>query len=770
FSKSIGDEAGDHKGIHSGTIQGKAEFITASPDVLVNGIPVVRQGDLMISNNRNTSPEQLQQPGINWGDDADDEELVKLVENPQPNQINIDISGTDVATTLHGKICAGDKFHYVMAGDSGKDNGVLKRLAIANVKSGKFALYYQLADMQGGYLNIPLGSNVPSQPSDAEQSEIGQAENILVVVTPRWHNIKPNALNPPVKNYQSIASFDPAYRDFIAQELDEYHQKNSQEKPWPEMISPTLKSLLQKELQPSHALILNPGWLYIYSQVVGEQNYTLWREIELLPEGKLRDVNLENNQGKEERAATSEENTQLIFPHKINNQQNKFCLAYSQVQWSWERIKYFEDSVNQMELNKRFDFLDLAHFVEPTEENYLFVSDPIGLVNNLQQDLTAAWLELKDLMAKTKDSPEFKSALLTYQIFYNPNYAFNQGMSDTEAIDSKVALAHGMTPNELTEPNENKKCQQDLDQAKLENILQVKERKALRIRIRYLQQALIELMQQDDFTTAFIDFFAASIAYYPNSFSALAGLLTFTSSDPATLDQNLDVATDYDSNQMLPGQNYFFDLFNAEHPFYNKLFPTEQKLADGAGVFNQEKFAATLELHDALSEAMAMAIKSLLHVQALTIKHLSSAVINKMQETLLTLAHATNNEYLTAVELVNPADMAENSDIIGYDNQILDRFVTKMNQRDETKAGAIEVLQRKISVNNGNFNYDHAETIATTHTSEHAYKDFRGVKNTETITATAVRKNILKLFEKTNTKVLVHKEIEQGLISADKIA
>ena len=62
FAKSYGDEAGDHKGILSGTIQGKAEFITASKNVFIEGIPAVRQGDLMVSNNRNTNPEQLQQP------------------------------------------------------------------------------------------------------------------------------------------------------------------------------------------------------------------------------------------------------------------------------------------------------------------------------------------------------------------------------------------------------------------------------------------------------------------------------------------------------------------------------------------------------------------------------------------------------------------------------------------------------------------------------------------------------------------------------------
>ncbi|RFA27223.1 hypothetical protein CAI21_15360 [Alkalilimnicola ehrlichii] len=63
FSKSMGDEAGRKGGIVSGTTQGQAEFVTASPNVFIEGVPAVRMGDMMVSNNRNTPPEPLQQPG-----------------------------------------------------------------------------------------------------------------------------------------------------------------------------------------------------------------------------------------------------------------------------------------------------------------------------------------------------------------------------------------------------------------------------------------------------------------------------------------------------------------------------------------------------------------------------------------------------------------------------------------------------------------------------------------------------------------------------------
>lgn len=63
FAVSSGDEPGDHMGIVSGTIKGKAEFITASSNVFIEGVPAVRQGDMMVSNNGNTAPMPLMQPG-----------------------------------------------------------------------------------------------------------------------------------------------------------------------------------------------------------------------------------------------------------------------------------------------------------------------------------------------------------------------------------------------------------------------------------------------------------------------------------------------------------------------------------------------------------------------------------------------------------------------------------------------------------------------------------------------------------------------------------
>ena len=63
FAVSSGDEPGSCGGVSSGTIKMKAEFITASNNVFFEGKPATRLNDLMVSNNRNTPPAPVKQPG-----------------------------------------------------------------------------------------------------------------------------------------------------------------------------------------------------------------------------------------------------------------------------------------------------------------------------------------------------------------------------------------------------------------------------------------------------------------------------------------------------------------------------------------------------------------------------------------------------------------------------------------------------------------------------------------------------------------------------------
>lgn len=65
FSTSSGDEPGTIGGVSSGVNKGKAKFVTTSNDVIVEGKPLGRRMDLMVSNlsaSGNTPPAALQQP------------------------------------------------------------------------------------------------------------------------------------------------------------------------------------------------------------------------------------------------------------------------------------------------------------------------------------------------------------------------------------------------------------------------------------------------------------------------------------------------------------------------------------------------------------------------------------------------------------------------------------------------------------------------------------------------------------------------------------
>lgn len=71
FSRSSGDEAGTIGGVASGVVGGKARFVNYSNNVLVEGRPVCRRLDPMVSNisgRANTAPAALMQPNSTVGE------------------------------------------------------------------------------------------------------------------------------------------------------------------------------------------------------------------------------------------------------------------------------------------------------------------------------------------------------------------------------------------------------------------------------------------------------------------------------------------------------------------------------------------------------------------------------------------------------------------------------------------------------------------------------------------------------------------------------
>ncbi len=96
FAVSSGDEAGSCGGVASGTVKGMAEFITGSANVFIEGIPVVRQTDLMISNFKNTPPVPLQQPGAGKPSSVSAQGTKQLDAAELPFEVDIQVAGDNL--------------------------------------------------------------------------------------------------------------------------------------------------------------------------------------------------------------------------------------------------------------------------------------------------------------------------------------------------------------------------------------------------------------------------------------------------------------------------------------------------------------------------------------------------------------------------------------------------------------------------------------------------------------------------------------------------
>ena len=96
FSKSTGDEPGTCGGVTSGTIKQKAEFVTYSNNVFIEGFPAVRQFDLMVSNNRNTPPAPLMQPGAGTPPNLSPENAEGVLLNPESHAVDLDTAGEEL--------------------------------------------------------------------------------------------------------------------------------------------------------------------------------------------------------------------------------------------------------------------------------------------------------------------------------------------------------------------------------------------------------------------------------------------------------------------------------------------------------------------------------------------------------------------------------------------------------------------------------------------------------------------------------------------------
>jgi len=333
FAVSKGDEGGVNKGVNSGTLTEKAEFIAGSPNVFIEGIPAVRQGELMVSNNQNTSPAQLAQPGASAP--PSQEQINKATQKPKtlPDQIPFDVIGI-TPPLMQEQLCTLDSELFVPLGQSAENNNVCTRINLNNLTAGKKTCYLRIADQDGPAIKLPLGDNFETINEEAQQPDIGQAPNILVPLECRWlkHLNEGEKLNPKAGDLSEIYRLPSELREEVHKELLTHSADDLKTKPWTALITPQLKTLVNQTIKADKAESLRPGWLYVFV------NGSLWRELEVTKDAVFSDVDLARYAGLDNRPASGDMNFYITVPFKTANTTNNIEITFSDVQWGWARV------------------------------------------------------------------------------------------------------------------------------------------------------------------------------------------------------------------------------------------------------------------------------------------------------------------------------------------------------------------------------------------------------------------------------------------------
>ncbi|WP_148204363.1 hypothetical protein [Syntrophotalea carbinolica] len=245
----------------------------------------------------------------------------------------------------------------------------------------------------------------------------------------------------------------------------------------------------------------------------------------------------------------------------------------------------------------------------------VFLQDPLGVALANAMAYQKSQEKLTDLMVGISKKPFYKSAVLTYKLFFDPKNA-------TKPVKQHVTNWGGTTYGPTMEKTIFGKCGDKTDKKKLETLLEVDKRRKLCADIRKIKEAHVDFLQgkhngapitRSDFidvNTAIVDFFSLEGYEYTQSWQAMLGLIAGLNNDPCSIDSALTLPADRDrvSYEDDPGCQYMERLLKPDHPLHAKLFPTEQQSPvesaaqtqkqdpenDGLGEFRPVTFAAAI--------------------------------------------------------------------------------------------------------------------------------------------------------------------------------
>lgn len=381
---------------------------------------------------------------------------------------------------------------------------------------------------------------------------------------------------------------------------------------------------------PKQAAILRKGWLYVF------RNGQLWRELEVGESGYLRDVNLKHNQKKEVRQATGTFDNRVLLPYKVLGEKQAVEMAFSEIQWSWARIKKLQADASLR--RQRMQEIDMsgnnAKFptmpangnkarienVNKAPELYalsmqrqsnipaVYLHDPLQVADQLVNTLAIAQLSLIDELQRVQQLetvPEqsfqkldmdekqafFRAAVFTYRTWFEPANASRPIAKNGPKVNSTLQChTQGEVKTEIGLGKDS------LDKAYLETILAVASRRKIRVETRGKKKVLADYLsgkyqgkdiranQPDliDIPAVLCDYAALEGPGYILLWQRMNSLTGFFNHDPAVIDAIYDipaeVAAERPAPENDPGYVYLEGLLDPGHPLHAALFPSATQI------------------------------------------------------------------------------------------------------------------------------------------------------------------------------------------------
>lgn len=782
FPKSYGDELGLGGGVSSGTINGKAIFITASESAFVSSYdgktivdrPVIREGDLVISNSGNCNPAPIQFID-NYCVDNSASKNTSEQNQPKTNyqsRIVVHTGGKEplLSCLIVGCYCVDTnvQYQYLPIHATWEDDNTSKsyRIILKNIPAINLSHGLWQYQQDGETLELPLlkSQNISRDKQETLPSHLNEDEQLVALRLVNDYQLPIAPLNEVSKNdYSDIFRLSDQVRHKIysflinykltkaASLLDKESSESIQysnwvenseqipllsdfEKNWYQLIPPSLKVMVDMELNMKVIRSLDDGWLYVYV------NGHLWRELEI-KHGLLHDVNLKTHGQKDSRKAQGQAEQKLIVPYKISGKYCEVELAFSQHQWSWSRLNFFggiSEECNDIVSNKeilyserrarRFCKLKLKSLIKNDQEyingenNKLQLFQSAGhyhcILNNSFRPIDVAVRDLlflqKELLqyiegiqSKT-DNPYFKSALITYHYFFHPT--------------------HGWRTKSLASRNKQNAFSLQMSFDDVCNVLKSHKRRRYRDLIRALQLSLVAILEIDSFHPiteiqpllnrqqrcywyqVLEDWFAGGVANYSAAWATVGMISSSICFEPSFLDHAFEHEFEVDLQEPTVGEQYLLLTLEDAYPLYKVIQPAsfslkqEEKLdsschfeevfdnyqCDGEVKFNQCLYSyfqsGSLEISKGVVEAFQGGYQSYS-------TNLIKALIKKGKASRKSMASFINNHSAAAMNKQLPEFRWATEHDESCDTDINESLiVSPISSNDISSYGAVNIL------------------------------------------------------------------------------